>query len=125
MLSYRIDRQRRLVLVTASGSIAVAEIMGYQDRLRADPDFEPTYSLLADCSSVTLADLDAPGMRRIVANVPFHPSARRAIVVRNLADYGIIRIYQALTELGNRGEVQPFHDIDAALAWIDTPFEES
>ena len=118
MLTYRIDHQHRLVTVEASGQVTVAEIFDYQNGLRADPSFEPTFSLLADCRSVNFIDVDADGLRRLAGNVPFRPGSRRAFIVGSILNYGLIRMFQAFTELADGADVQPFYDIDAARAWL-------
>lgn len=44
---------------------------------------------------------------------------KAAIVVKSLADFGVGRMFQSLSENQVRADVQLFQDYDAAVAWIE------
>jgi len=123
MLTYRIDRAQKLVLLTGSGELSAAEVLSVQQLLRDDPGFDPGFALLADYREVTQSDLDAVNMRQIAANVPFDPAVRRAFVVRGEHNYGIARMFESFSDLAERGgRVRAFLDLEAAVRWLrETP----
>jgi hypothetical protein len=45
---YKIAKDRRLVLSTASGVLTLEDVLAHQDQILADPDFNPQYSQLLD-----------------------------------------------------------------------------
>jgi hypothetical protein len=51
---YIIDRRRRLVISTARDRFTFAEAKGHQDKLIADPDFNPAYNQPIDMRAVTV-----------------------------------------------------------------------
>ena len=50
---YTIDPPRRLVETRASGVVTFAELTDHQNRLVADPDFDPAFDQLIDTTDVT------------------------------------------------------------------------
>jgi hypothetical protein len=62
--------------------VSVAEVLDWQAQVRADPDFDPDYALLADYSDAATIDFDTRQLRRIAQNAPIEPTARRAFVIR-------------------------------------------
>jgi hypothetical protein len=51
-IRYVIDKERRLVLTTAEDILTFAEVKLHQDRLRSDPDLDPTFNQLIDGTTV-------------------------------------------------------------------------
>jgi hypothetical protein len=45
---YKIDKDRKLVLSTGSGFVTKMEALAHQDQVLNDPDFDPSFSQLAD-----------------------------------------------------------------------------
>ena len=60
---YKIDRERRLVLSTGSGVFTIEDILGHQERLLKDPDFDPSFSQLMDFMQVTKVDITPADVR--------------------------------------------------------------
>lgn len=119
MISYRIDPARRLVLVTFTGTPSAAAVSANQAELRAAPGFDPAYALLADFSKASFAAFDLSDVRLHAAQDPIGPDSSRAVVVRQDSDLGIVRMFEAYSELqGRAGPVKAFTDIPSALAWI-------
>lgn len=121
MISYRIDPARRLVLVTFTGTPSAAEISANQAELRADPDFDPAYALLADFSKASFAYIQAADIRLHVMQDPFELTAPHAIVVGQNSDASMVRMFESYAELSSRtGPVRAFTDLSTALAWLDS-----
>lgn len=120
MLTYCIDKQRRMVVLTGSGALSVTEVLDWQKQVHADPAFDPSFTLLADYRDATTIDFDTAQLRIVAQNVPFGPAVRRAFVVRQDADYGVLRMFQTLSEVGRRrGNVAVFRDLQLALQWLE------
>jgi hypothetical protein len=120
MLSYQIDSARRIVMVTGTGTLTAAEIVDVQNRVRADPAFDPMFALLSDYRLVASFELSAAEVRAIAATTPFHPSAKRSLVMADQLGLGMARMFQAYSELAlNSTTLKVFRDdIDAAMAWL-------
>ena len=120
MIGYQIDRPRRVVLTTASGILSAGAIRDYQDRLRADPDFDPTFALIADFRAANLAEVTPSDIRRLAEEAPFGPESPRALVVSDDTNYGLARMFGAYSELAARkGPVEAFRDLESAWVWIE------
>lgn len=118
-LTYRIDRSLGLVVITYVGKIDVDEVLSKQAEMRALPEFDPDYASLFDYSAADLSEIDAVALRRIAAGTPFSSKARRAFLVRDEVSYGLLRMFQAFSEMAGRGDmVQVFLDRDEALRWL-------
>jgi len=116
---YVIDPARRLVTVICSGALTEREFHNYQDRLKADPGFDPSFSLLVDLSNAGLTGLGNENLRALALNTPFNAGARRAFVVSEAIDQVLVRLFKAHTESGARGDrVRAFRSLDEALLWL-------
>jgi hypothetical protein len=60
-VSYRIDRDRRMVVTTWSGVITEKEILAYQGQLMNDPDFDANFSQYSDLTDVREVEVNAIG----------------------------------------------------------------
>ena len=112
-VDYQIDRQNAVVLATARGVLAADDIMALRRRLAADPDFSPDMKQLIDLLGVTEVKLRSKDLRFLASFDPFGPGARRAFVGDQDITFGVLRMYEALTErLGT--SVHVFRGIDEA-----------
>jgi hypothetical protein len=93
------------------------EIVTHYDALRADPDFDPTFSQLADLQDVTKFAVDAKTLRSEALLRTFHPSARRALVASSDIAFGLSRMYGSYAELAAQN-LQVFRAKDEAEEWL-------
>ena len=56
-MKYEIDKERQLVISTASQLVTFAEVIAHQDGLFSDPDFDPQFSQFLDGTGVTGRDI--------------------------------------------------------------------
>lgn len=91
---YAIDRERRVVLSTGSGIVTKDELMGHQNRLVEDPDFDPSFSQLWNLTQVTEAKVKAADVEMMARRDVFSPASRRAIIVAKEDHYGLARMFQ-------------------------------
>jgi hypothetical protein len=115
---YKIDKEHRVVLSTASGVFDLAAALAHQDQLLADPDFDPTYSQLLDYSHVTDVRIDANDVRKLAERSVFWPCSRRAMYVTRDIEYGFARMFELLRENAGEKGIRVFRNLDDALTWI-------
>jgi len=60
-VSYKVDKQRRMVLTTWSRIITEDEIFAYQRQLMNDPDFDASFSQYSDLTNVSEVAINAIG----------------------------------------------------------------
>jgi hypothetical protein len=120
LISYRIDRTRRLVEVTGAGSLSPEEISDCQAAIGADPAFDPDFALLLDFRAASLAAMQPTHVRQHAKQDPFGPASPRAMLFRDRGDAAIMSLFRAHSVVAEHtGPVQVFEDVDAALAWIE------
>jgi hypothetical protein len=115
---YKIDKEHRMVLSTASGVFDLAAALAHQDQLLADPDFDPSYSQLLDYSHVTDVRIDANDVRKLAERSVFWPCSRRAMYVTRDIEYGFARMFEMLRENAGEKGIRVFRNLDDALTWI-------
>jgi hypothetical protein len=117
MLTYRIDHVTRIVEVTGTGLLTVEELTEGRGRLRADPQFDASYALLADYRLVSFSAFSSASARNVAERVPF--KGPRAFVVSDIASFGALRVFEAFNELAGHSPAQVFRDMETARAWIE------
>jgi hypothetical protein len=116
-VNYRIDHEKKTVFTTIDGAITDEEMIAIQNRMEADPEFNPDYSHLIDCRKVGELKISAKGIRIITSAGLFSAKSRRAFVVPNDAAYGFSRMFQIYRQEGPE-ETGVFRELDAAMKWI-------
>jgi hypothetical protein len=115
---YRIEKENRLVLSTASGVVTMPEVLAHQQKLSSDPDFDPTFCQLMDVSHITKIELTTEDIRRLAQETLFSPTTRRAILVNSDAAFGFARMFQMLRESAGETGIEVFRDLSEALEWV-------
>jgi len=115
---FRIDKERRLVMSTISGVFTLADGLAHQEKLLKDPDFDPNFSQLLDCTHVTHVELRPEDVRRLAQRSIFSPNSHRAILVGSDLVFGFARMFLMFREtLGEKG-IRVFYSLDEALYWV-------
>ncbi len=115
---YKIDKENRLVMSTASGVITSAEALAHHQNLSADPEFDPSYSQLLDCSHVTKIEVGPDDIRTLAQDNLFSATSRRAILVSSETAFGLARMFEIIRETHGDSGIQVFRNLDAALDWV-------
>jgi len=115
---YKISKERRLVLSTASGVFALSDALAHQDQILADPDFNPRYSQLYDFTHVTKIELSTEDVRKLAERDVFDPSSSRAILVTNDLGQGLAQLFTMLREKAGEKRIRIFRNLDEALEWV-------
>ena len=118
--SYKVDKERRLVMSCGSGALTREDILGHQERLSKDPDFDPDFSQLADVTQVTKVELSTQDMQTISQRHLFSRHSRRAILVKNDLQFGLARMFEVYRESVDETGLRVFRDINEALEWVLT-----
>ncbi|MGB2592048.1 MAG: hypothetical protein WAJ96_15440 [Candidatus Acidiferrum sp.] len=115
---YKIDKERRLVLSSGTGIFNLEDARLHQERLLADPDFDPSYAQLLDFTHTTQIDLTAADIHQLALRNIFSPNSRRAILVPNDLAYGLGRMYEILREASGERGIRIFRNLEDALDWV-------
>lgn len=115
---YKIDKPRRLVMSTAAGVLSKADVLGHQEQLLKDPDFEPSFSQLSDLTHVTGFDVTAADMRELTERTVFSSESRRAVIVSTELAYGMSRMFGIFRESKGEKGIRVFRKLEDALDWI-------
>ena len=115
---YTIDKSKRMVFSKAYGNLTGQDIISHQDKLRNDPDFDPSFSQLVDCTKVTKADdLSTDNIYALAERNPFGAGSHRAFVAPKNLLYGMFRMFQILTD-DYPDELSVFRDITEARKFL-------
>ena len=121
-LSYVIDKERRLVISSASGRVTFAEAVASEEQLKNDPEFNPDYNHLVDFTAVTELDISPDQSAMLARRGIFSSASRGAIVASDPAIFGMGRLWEAHHEIANlQDEVCICRDRAAALKWLGLP----
>lgn len=115
---YKIDKERRLVMTTASGVFTREDVLDCQRKLAKDPDFDPTFSQLLDTTHVSKSDVGADDIQKFAETDLFAPHARRAIIVKHDVCYGFARMFELLREGKGEHGISVFRDLEEGLNWV-------
>jgi len=114
----KIDKERRLVISTACDVLTMADALAHQKQILSDPDFDPSFSQLADFTHVTRFDLGMDDIRMLAQKSIFSPASRRAFVVKGDLAYGLARMFEILRETMGEQGIGVFRNLDDALEWV-------
>ena len=115
---YKIDTARRMVFTVAYGILTDQDAYTHQEKLRDDPDFDPSFSQLIDSTNVTKADgLSTEAIYNLARRNPFGAGAQRAFVASNRLLYVMFHVFQALRE-DHSDEVVIFKDLTEAREFL-------
>ena len=123
-VTYRIDRDHRLVLLTASGPTSRQDIADMQARLRADPAFSADFHQMFDFRNATPTDIKSGDVGSLLESAPFSDTVRRAYVVAPGVGYGMGRMAAAIADF-KRLSLRVFLDPEEARAWLLAPPDQT
>nr|HEV7953882.1 hypothetical protein [Candidatus Acidoferrales bacterium] len=117
-VTYKIDKERRLVSSNAYGVVTREEILDHQRKLAADPDFSPTFSQIADFTRTTKLEIKAADVQAFAARNIFASTVRRAIVVTDGEAFGLARMFEILRDAKGEEGNRVFLKMEDALKWV-------
>lgn len=120
-VTYRIDPDRRLVVVTYIGAVTLDDIRTSQQMARADPAFDPGFAVLMDGLHADFSALSAEDLAKIARTTPSVRGGRRAIVVNTQLNYGLARMFSSISEAQGHGfPFALFDNLEDALRWLNS-----
>lgn len=115
---YKIDKDRRLVLSTASGVFTLGDCLDHNRKLSADPEFDSSFSQLVDFTQVTKIDASPEDVRLLAQYSVFSPPSRRAFIMTTDLAFGMGRMYEIIREDQGDLGTQIFRTLEEALDWV-------
>jgi len=114
-----IDKQRRLVTSTATGTLSYSDIAAHQDRLKNDPDFNPGFDQLFDGTRVTQIALTVEEIQSVARQRVFAAGSRQAFATSSEFAYGMARMFEICRETAGTGRLmRVFNSLEAAQEWL-------
>ncbi len=117
-ISYEVDKQRRLVVCTASGVVTAGDVMEFHERIVKDNDFNSSFSQLVDCTAITKTNISPKGMRALAEESSFSTDSRRAFVADSPLGFGLSRVYEIVRSLQGDKHIRVFRNRADALTWL-------
>lgn len=115
---YKIDKERRLVLTSGSGTFTLADAVSHQTRLLNDLDFDPGFSQIADFRHVTHFDISASDIQKLAEKRVFSAESRRAFIAPTDVGFGLARMFEIMRANFAEEKIAVFRDLDEALHWV-------
>ena len=115
-VQFIIDANRRVVIATFGEQLTAADIQGYVRSLDSHPNFDPSFSEIADISNVKELLLDASEFLKLADRTdPFSFESKRAFVAQTYLQIHAARIHKILRSQRNFGI---FNSLEDAEKWI-------
>jgi len=114
---YFIDKEHRVVMSSGSGVLTRDDMIGHQNRLLKDPDFDPSFSQLIDFTHVAQVDVTPEDILFLAERHVFSRNSHRAILAESDLTYGLSRMFEMIRDAKGETGVRVFRDRDEALAW--------
>jgi hypothetical protein len=110
-IDFLIDVKCGVVFTVAIDVLSVGDAIGHMDRLRAHPDYAPTFNQIADFRDVAEVHLSGLDIRTMAQQAVFSPASRRALVIDKPIAFGLVRMFSTLREIAG----EPHHITVATL----------
>lgn len=117
-ITYEIDKQRRLVIATLVDPVTAADALASRERLVKDPDFDPNFSQIVDCTRYTASGVTASDVRKLAERSVFSPESRRAFVIPSNLAFGFGRMFEMLREGAGESGIRVCRELDEAVDWV-------
>ncbi len=123
-ITTRFDEELRIIVHVLTGELTPDEVLESQQELYGNGDHDPAIAVLWDCRDAKATNLSFTDMSELVQrSKPLWSTmgtGRTAILTGSIADYGMGRMYELLSEQMPR-EVRAFQRYDEALTWLKEP----
>jgi hypothetical protein len=115
---YHIDKNRKIVMSTASGLLTRKDLGTHMQNLLKDPDFNPAFSQLADFSHITGQELTPDDIRDIARTNVFNPTSRRAFIVADDQSESLAEMFAILRDAAGERGIRVFRTLEEGIDWI-------
>ena len=120
-LTIHVDEARGCIYVRAWGTVTSGEdIRDAMTGIAHHPHFVPTYSSIFDLRELEFNTLRSAEIVNLASQSAFADTARRVLVVRSAAQFGLSRMYQTHRAInsGDRDPINVVYTLEEALAWL-------
>jgi hypothetical protein len=115
--TYRIDTEDQVVYGRIWGEWSFEDVREFRKRAVADPDYQVGIRQFFDFTEATGFEMTVKEMLRMGSSVPKEMSGRRAYVVPDPANFGMLRAYQVTADKDDNS-LQVCRSMDEARAWL-------
>ena len=116
--SYHIDLRAGVVYSVFEGQVNNEELLDHQQRLSADPEFQPTMNHVVDARAVTATAVTAFGVRLVATPSIFGPGSRRAIIAGGDShSSGYLSMFKNLRSQSGE-DIKIFSTVEDAQRWL-------
>lgn len=115
---YKIDRDHRFVMSTGSGTLTKDDMLGHQNRLIQDPEFDPEFNQLLDFTHVSKIEVDECDIRLLARRSVFSPQSRRAVLVIDKRARELVKLFENLRAAVGERNIRSFQTLDEAIEWL-------
>jgi hypothetical protein len=119
MPDYRIERDNHRVVAEVRGTYSYDVALARMRRLQADPDFDPTFSLLMDFREATAVELNHDQVAALSKIHLFAADSRRAYLVATPLQFGLARMFATYRSPTAEDVIRVFTGLNEAVAWLD------
>jgi hypothetical protein len=116
--TYRIDTEARIVYCRAWDVVTDGDVLATQAAMGTDPEFSKDFRQFFDLRDLVAMEITGAAMRKLASGNPFGRGSRRAFVVDRNSMFGLVRMFQSLTDEGE-DDLQVFWSLEEALAWLN------
>lgn len=116
--SFNIDDKASLLKEKFTGQIKLHLLTEINEAILKHPQFRCGLKFLTDLREASIS-IDYDEMSRHVSLMPSLENSKNAFVVDNDLQYGMVRMFMALTsESGQIGEAQVFRSMEEGMQWL-------
>lgn len=116
---YTIDQDKELLVVVAEGAINDHASISLAQGIAADPKYHSGLRMFTDFTQVTRNGLTQESLGQIGRILKLVAGPRRVLVIGNIANYGVGRMYQTYCELNGLSGPEIFWNRDDALTYLN------
>ncbi|MCX5875678.1 MAG: hypothetical protein NT087_05160 [Deltaproteobacteria bacterium] len=113
------DSAHGVLRAAATGLPALGEFRQAMEQITSGVHYPPTVPTIWDLRALDFANIDSQAIRKISASLAGFPARKNVSIAYVVADqlgYGMMRMWQSLTETADNSRV--FYDYDKADQWI-------
>jgi hypothetical protein len=105
-------------MTSGSGVLTKEDVLEHMSRLSNDPDFDPNYSQIVDCTQITAVEFGPEEVREFAQRNIYSPRSRRAFVVKDDLQFGLARMFEIHRELNGEMGSRVFLNLEEAQDWV-------
>jgi hypothetical protein len=115
-ISFKIDAERDVLFITASGHVTDGESIAAAREMASAPHYHPDIRVFHDSTNVTKNEVTSEGIIGVLRIMKYSAKARRVMLLpKGGLHFGLARMMQAYSEIGDHNPPHLFHDRKEAI----------